>query len=321
MKKMKYKTKKTFKSVLSVVLLALVAFGSAVGISSLVKYRASDTKEVNPSFSVGALDSSGEYVKSDESIYTKKSFACRGLSIELDEEFEGSYQVYFYDEDDEFVKASGEYTKSHDFAKELPGEATHARLLVTPELEKGEELNWYKAVKYARKLTVSVLKDQDTEVIESVALFSGLTEQYSVISMKDATANLSPFVWSNTTYLAGKRITRIGVPVLKLKDCTQDQVMTLTLFDISNGLNSRTEVKTISLTIEANTYTSNTINDWVYFDVDIEVGANQTIGFMKETDSIVWAYPSISDSRFTFYNNGNTLATNASIVFDIYVEK
>lgn len=329
---MKYKTKQTLKQIVSILLLCAVGFGAVVGISAISKKLNSDDKTIHPTFSVGSITSAGKGDSSDKSsIYTKDAFECKGLKVELDFDATVRYQAFFYDELGNYISnsATEKYDESEDLSAVIPTDAVYARLVVTPDDDEDGEIKWYEVSKYSSQLTIKVLRDQGNESdkesdnkTKSVALFSDVTTTYSdVSSMKLANVSISPFVWSNTSYLAGKRITKIGVPVKTLTDCTKDQVMTLTLYDISNGLQSRTAVKTIPLTIKANTYSSNTVNEWVYFDVDIEVGAAQTIGFNEKDDSLLFAYVQTIDSRFSFYNSSNQLSPDASIVFDIYVEK
>ncbi len=160
---MSYKTKKTFKTIIAAVL-GVVVVGGAIGLGvSLFKKDEDGLKTIHPTFSVGGLTNTGKYEDTEYSIYTKESFGCQGLKVEVDFDSNIEYQAYFYDADDNFVSASEIYEEGHTF--EVPYPAFYARLEVTPIWEnnveeKDKELGYFDTFKYGNQLTVKVNETQ-----------------------------------------------------------------------------------------------------------------------------------------------------------------
>ena len=99
------KLKKNWIIYLIVGLLLLgVVGGGIVGILKLTDTGKLDTKTISSTkFSVGGLDSNGKYMNTNTSIYTKEAFECQGLEVSLDFDNEIEYQIYFYDQNNDFV--------------------------------------------------------------------------------------------------------------------------------------------------------------------------------------------------------------------------
>lgn len=161
---MKFKTRETpLKKIIIGVLIFAVLF--VVG-ACAISYNDEDTKVINPTFEVGGLDATtGKYVETEDSIYTKKSFECQGLTIKLDFDATVTYQVFYYDELDEYI---GECTEVLDESEELtvPEGAVYARVMVTPiwneDVDEDDRVcHWYDVLEYSTQLEISVLKDQE----------------------------------------------------------------------------------------------------------------------------------------------------------------
>ena len=165
---MKYKTKNLLKKVITGVLAVGVLAGTAAGITSIVRHANEELKEVNPTWKVGSLSTTtGKYVESDESIYTKDAFECRGLDISLDFENNIKYQIFYYESDGDFVEATnvleGNYT-----ADDLAFNITHARIEITPEWDEDVEeedriCKWSNKKQFSKQMTIKVSKDQEID--------------------------------------------------------------------------------------------------------------------------------------------------------------
>lgn len=162
-KKKKFNFKKGGASrVLIIVLAALLTLGAFAGVFQLGKVAGKETKTISPTFKVGSLDATGKYEKSDGSIYTKKMFKCKGLAVELTEDANVTYEVFYYDTDEKFV-TSEIYTDSAELT--VPDSAVYARLVVTPIWDASVKaadrvIKWYNVSKYSKQLKITVLKDQ-----------------------------------------------------------------------------------------------------------------------------------------------------------------
>lgn len=161
-----------WKNIISVVLVGVLLVGAVAGLGSIF---GKDTKTISPgAFSVGAINTQGNYEKSDVSIYTKEMFECQGLSIEPDFEATGTYKVFYYDANKNFIGATDElnaedgvYTKGDKFVV-----AQYARVMITPDVptdEDGKEvkdfkIRFYEVNGYASDYTITVNKKQEFEV-------------------------------------------------------------------------------------------------------------------------------------------------------------
>lgn len=157
------------KQIISIVMVCVIALGAIMGLSALSNKLDEDMKIITPTFEVGGLDNTtGKYVETEGSIYTKKSFECQGLTIKLDFDSQVKYQVFYYDELDEYI---GECTAEYDESVELvvPENAKFARVKVTPIWGADVKANdrvveWYEVLKYSTQLEISVFKDQEVSV-------------------------------------------------------------------------------------------------------------------------------------------------------------
>ncbi len=152
-------TNKT-KNIIKISVSILLLFGLILGAVALFSSKDdSDMKEIDPSFSIGAINAVGDYKESEYSIFTEESFECSGgLKVEVDFINQITYQVFFYDETDNFVSASEEYKAGAEFT--VPEGATRARIMITPsELDengKVKELGFFDKIKYSGQITVKV---------------------------------------------------------------------------------------------------------------------------------------------------------------------
>ena len=160
-------SKKT-KSIISGILLVAIVAGVLAFAGSIF---GSETKTISSTaFSVGGINAQGNYEKTDLSIYTKDMFECQGLSIEPDFEATGTYQVFYYSENRNFLGSTevmnaedGVYNKGDTFAL-----AQYARIVITPDVpvdEDGKEvedfkIRFYEVNGYANEYTITVNKEQ-----------------------------------------------------------------------------------------------------------------------------------------------------------------
>ena len=164
----KFRRKFKWKNILSFVLVGVLLVGAVAGLGSVFN---KDTKTISSSaFSVGGINAQGNYEKTDLSIYTKDMFECQGLSIEPDFEATGTYKVFYYDSNKNFIGATDElnaedgvYTKGDKFVL-----AQYARVMITPDVptdEDGKEvedfkIRFYEVTSYAGDYTITVSKEQ-----------------------------------------------------------------------------------------------------------------------------------------------------------------
>lgn len=175
--KLKFKTRKTISQVLSIILVCALGLGAIFGVSALSKKLKEDTKVIHPTFEVGGINAAGKGDKDmNGSVYTKDSFECKGLEVKLDFDAKITYQVYYYDDLDNYISNSSVYEASA--AMSVPAEAVYARIVVTPIWDEDVKTDdrvchWYDVAKYSSQLELSVLREQGNpaflEKIENTA--------------------------------------------------------------------------------------------------------------------------------------------------------
>ena len=187
---MKFRTNKSKKTILNIVLIALsciLVFGLVFGIAKTVGDK--DTKTIHPSFSVGSLTADGKYQESENQIYTKKAFECIGLNVALDFDAEITYQIFFYNYDGSFLVATP--SLSEHYKDGAPLLATHARIVITPNED--EEIKFYEVGGYANQLSIKVDKVQgfDDEVVaQTCSLKVGLAFKNEYYAVEDNAVTL-----------------------------------------------------------------------------------------------------------------------------------
>ena len=165
--RIKYKTKKNFTRVLSIVLICLAVFGAACGISAIGSKEKDDKHVIHPTFAVGGLNAQGKYYETEETIYTAKAFTCEGLEIKLAFDADVTYQVFYYNKLDNFVSCSEIYGKSAKIV--APNDAEYARLVVTPIWDSDVDVedrvcHWYDIYKYSSQLKITVADASEEDV-------------------------------------------------------------------------------------------------------------------------------------------------------------
>ena len=108
-------------------------------------------------YRVGGLDGSGKYMSTDQSVYTKEAFLCQGLNVELDFDSDVSYQIYFYDQNNEFVHTTGRLTGTFE-QESIPFFAKYARIVVTPNDD--NKVTIFEIQKYASQLNTKIYREQ-----------------------------------------------------------------------------------------------------------------------------------------------------------------
>ena len=167
MKKIKFEK----KSILSIVLIVAILIASLGLISSLISV-ANRTTIKSSAFSRGSLNSSGKYVETNQSIYTKEAFGCMGLRIEPDFEFEGTYDVFYYDYNDNLIESKIGLDTIYDEDYPL---AMMARIAIHPDIPQGEnakeyKIKWYDVSGIANMFNITVNNNQEW-IYESDNLF------------------------------------------------------------------------------------------------------------------------------------------------------
>ena len=166
---------KFIKLVFAVLLIGGIIF-------ACVKFFDRDTKTISMfEFEVGAIDENGDYKQDKQSICTKEMFSCAGLNVEPSFEYSGTYRIFFYNMDRDFICSTESLTNV--YTEEIPAAARYARVMITPDAPLDEDassfsINYFEKFGYAREVTISVSKNQtfknllDTAVVKEGKIFN-----------------------------------------------------------------------------------------------------------------------------------------------------
>lgn len=192
--KIKAKTKGIIKKV-SLALAGIIAISAiGVGVAKIVEYTKEDLKTISPSFSVGNLGSDGKYVNDESTLYTKEAFQCDGLQIKLDFDNEIEYQIYFYDDLDNFVESTEVLSSAYS-------ETVHdgyARIVIMPTNDEDGKIGLTERITYPDQMTIKVAKEQNIEYYQlynkrmySVDTVSSLVFVHGDFTMTDGNGHFS----------------------------------------------------------------------------------------------------------------------------------
>ena len=238
---MKFKTNKSKKTILSIVLIVLsciLVFGLVFGLAKTVGDK--DTKTIHPSFSVGSLTADGKFQESENQIYTKKAFECTGLNVALDFDAEITYQIFFYNYDGTFNSAT-ESLSAH-YTDGSPLFATHARIVITPNEDK--EIKWYEVSGYANQISIKVDKEQgfdDEDVAKICHSISGLSfqdryyavEDDSMVLLSGKKIGIFSFAFATNNSISAYDYLILKVPTAELTKTVEiDELTTINTFGI-----------------------------------------------------------------------------------------
>lgn len=154
------------KSIIKKIALALAGIaaltGIGFGVKAIVDYTKNDLKTISLSFEVGNLGADGKFVEDEATLYTKDAFACDGLQIKPDFDSTVSYQLFFYDDLDNFMESTDILTEAyaggvHD---------GYARMVVIPTNDEDDKISWTEKMSYPKQLSVKVSKTQTTKYFD-----------------------------------------------------------------------------------------------------------------------------------------------------------
>ena len=222
--------KRKIKSIVcSILVIALLAGSAAL----LVSIFSNDKTEIGASaFSIGAIDNQGAYTASEQSVYTKELIECQGLTIEPDFDAKGTFKIFYYDLNKEYIGTPGAYDSSSTVYEKLATFklAKYCRIMITPEAPLDEDgnldtdytLGYLDIYDIVSDYTITVDKEQDfvkaligdskneyklategdeaTEYLsEEISSLEGLGSKYLLLKIKSSTLAAESFGLSHYT--------------------------------------------------------------------------------------------------------------------------
>lgn len=150
----RHKAADTAKWIVVFVLL-LATIGAVISLFFMLDRQTTTTEIGAEQYIIGGLDAEGAAVEGDTSIVTRDTFTTDGLKVELADEAEVTYELYFYDADGEFVSKTAALSADFD-GSAIPENAASAKCVITPIADEDGKVSLTEVLNYAGQVTVTV---------------------------------------------------------------------------------------------------------------------------------------------------------------------
>lgn len=150
----KHKTADAVKWVV-VFLLVIGLIGAVITLFVMLDRQTTVTEIGAEQYIIGGLDDEGAAIEGDTSIVTRGTFTTDGLKVELADEAEVTYELYFYDADGEFVSKTAALSADFD-GSAIPENAETAKIVITPTADEDGKVDLMEVLGYAGQVTISV---------------------------------------------------------------------------------------------------------------------------------------------------------------------
>ena len=175
---------------LSVVAIVLVL----ASVGGLVTLFGKQTKKISPtSWVVGGLDEDGKFIDDDQTLVNRTLIACEGLSVKKTFKGECSYEIFYFDENDQFLT---KVIPTDDiYSEDYPG-AVSCRIVIRPACPSDEKksefkISFWEVATFAKYIQVTVDKVQPeySEVFEMYDSY-GKTLESGLMTLEGGINNL-----------------------------------------------------------------------------------------------------------------------------------
>ena len=151
----RHKAADTVKWVI-IFLLMIGVIGAIVTLYVMLDRQTTVTEIGAEQYTIGGLDDEGAAAEGDTSIVTRGTFTTDGLKVELSDDATVTYELYFYDGEDNFISSTGDL--SADFDGKIPENAASAKCVITPTADEDGKVSLTEVLGYAGQVTISVNK-------------------------------------------------------------------------------------------------------------------------------------------------------------------
>ena len=139
-----------------IVFLLVFALVGAVAALFVQIDRQTTVTELGPeAYMIGALDAEGKATDSDATIVTRKAFSTDGLKVELADEAEVTYELFYYDDEDEFISSTGALGTDF-YGLGVPLTAKAFQIVITPTEDEDGKVSLTEVIGYADQVTVTI---------------------------------------------------------------------------------------------------------------------------------------------------------------------
>lgn len=172
-----------FSSPVSIILVVLIIIAL---ISAVILIKPKDYKQIeNSEFVIGKINDEGNFVKSDDYLCTENLIACDGLTIKPKFNAKTSYQIYFYNNKENFLYSTNVLNSKYEFVDSLPF-VEYCRILIIPDRGNSTadefSITLLNKSKYLNDFEITVYKEQKFEKFDYVTLNSNDLNQNKALT-------------------------------------------------------------------------------------------------------------------------------------------
>jgi len=133
---------------LVLVISAVISLGVRLGQSQTY------TSLSSSDYVVGSLDDTGAFVKDGGCIVTEEYFEIDGLKVEVKEDADLAYRIFFYDENKEFISATNNFGVTYNGV--IPETAEYFKITINPTND--SDISQWDIINYSSQVNVSIYK-------------------------------------------------------------------------------------------------------------------------------------------------------------------
>ncbi len=150
----KHKAADTVKWI--VIFLLVIGLAGAVVTLFIMLDRQTTVTEIGAeAYIIGTLDDEGAKADGDTSIVTRNAVTTDGLKVEIADDAEVTYTIYFYGSEDKFISKTDALTEDFD-GSAIPENAETAKIVITPTADEDGKVDLTEVLGYAGQVTVTV---------------------------------------------------------------------------------------------------------------------------------------------------------------------
>ena len=112
-------------------LIAIGLIGAVVTLFVMLDRQTTVTEIGAEAYMIGVLDESGAETDGDTSIVTRNAVTTDGLKVEIADDADVTYTIYFYGSEDEFISKTEALSADFD-GSAIPENAETAKIVITP---------------------------------------------------------------------------------------------------------------------------------------------------------------------------------------------
>ena len=150
----KHKTADAVKWIITFLLL-LGLTASTVALFVKLDRQTTVTEIGAEAYMIGALDDEGAKADGDTSIVTRNAVTTDGLKVEIADDADVTYTIYFYGSEDEFISKTAALSADFD-GSAIPDNAETAKIVITPTADEDGKVDLTEVLGYAGQITVTV---------------------------------------------------------------------------------------------------------------------------------------------------------------------